>query len=166
MQHRQRLSRPRAIPMHTQLRVVLAVTVSLLCLGGVAPAQGDTVSTSATVTATVLAPAPDGAGLTLSSPHLDMRGKLSDNLIIFNTSNNRRDIRITLTPSLEADSSCTLHYSPMSSSIPASGKQVLRLLVKSARPPSHCTMEHTLVITDVHDPLSPLFTVAVTTGQL
>jgi hypothetical protein len=119
---------------------------------------------TAIVTVTIVAPTPRAGDLLISSPQIDMRGKLSDELTISNNSTAWHEIRVTLTPQGGDTTACQLHYSPMSASIPPGGMQVVRLLL-TRQQPEQCSMEQRLVISDAHDQLTPLFDVPVYAGQ-
>lgn len=118
---------------------------------------------TAIVSVTVLEPSHDASGLTLFPLQLDMREKLSEELVIINHSDIAREIHVDVTPPA-MNANCTLHFSPMSSSLPPQGRQVVRLSFLTANN-RYCTTNHDLLIRDKQSPENLLFTVPIqTTG--
>lgn len=118
---------------------------------------------TALVTVTILAPRSDIGGLAVSTHELDMLGKTSEEISIINTTQSWREIEIDLVPQFGSVAACNIHYSPMSTSIPPGGMQVIRLLNRtdSQQP---CLIDHRLKITDPRHPDVPLFDVPVRTA--
>lgn len=118
---------------------------------------------TATVTATIVEPIPDIGGVTISSMQLDMRRKTHDELTITNLSSNWREVRIELIAPSSSITKCGLQYSPMISSIPPDGYQVLRIFQPDRVTP--CPMGYQLVISDSHAQGVSLFHVSVYTSK-
>lgn len=106
-------------------------------------------TTYATVTATIIQPLSDISGLTLSARQLDMQGKKNGKIAVFNRSEIWREIRIELIPMSGNTAECDISYSPMTSSIPPGGHQVVRLLLRNGDNGS-CKTDLRMDISDKH----------------
>lgn len=114
----------------------------------------------ASVTATITQPPPDINGLSLSAMQLDLQGKTNGEIAVVNHSRIWREVRIDVVPMSSSIAGCDLHYSPMTSSIPPGGRQVVRLLRK-INDKNPCRTEHWIEISDVQMPGMMLFSVPV-----
>lgn len=112
---------------------------------------------SATVSARIIQPTPLVGGLTLSAMMVDLSGRKSGELIIYNQSGMRREVGVELMTTSVRGEPCEIRFSPMVSSIPPDGYQVVRILS------SPCKAEHRMVINDRQIPGAPVFNVPVHT---
>lgn len=119
---------------------------------------------TALVTVTILAPLSDGPGLALSALQLDMQGKNHEELTIVNHSSAWREIRVDLLAQTGGAVACNLHYSPMNTSIPPGGIQVVRVLSRNTSQ-QPCLSDHRLLITDLQSVGTPIFDVPVRTAH-
>jgi hypothetical protein len=153
-------------------RYLLDVIVFICTISPAQFAISGTVAATAIVKVTVLAPSsahdsglsPGHGDLMLSSLQIDMRGKVSNEITVFNNSDISREIMVAITPHPESATECQIYYSPIQASIPPRSVQVVRLLIKKKNAEA-CPMEHRLTISDLRAPLSPLFDVPVYTEQ-
>lgn len=99
-----------------------------------------------------------------SSFQIDLRGKVSDEITVYNNSDVSREIGFKLTPPSVSATECQIYYSPTSALMPPRGKQVVRLLIKKNNS-EICSLEHQLTISDLHAPQTPVFNVPVYTDQ-
>ena len=113
---------------------------------------------SATVSARIIQPTPLVSGLTLSAMRVDLSGRKSGELIIYNQSGMRREVGLELMAASARGRPCEIRFSPMVSSIPPDGYQVVRILMRSP-----CKEEHRMVINDRQIPGTPVFNVPVHT---
>lgn len=114
----------------------------------------------ATITVNIVKPAAGNDGLTVSSMELDLYGKSHDEIIIINTGSQPREIFVELNPLSDVTVACEIRYSPKYSSIPPWGRQVVRLM-KQGPADNTCTIDHQLLISDVHAPEVPIFRVSI-----
>lgn len=116
----------------------------------------DAATATATVSARIIQQNPVVSGLTLSATSVDMSGRKSGEFIIFNQSGMLREVGLQLMTASTNGTPCEIRYSPMVSSIPAEGYQVVRIVVRSP-----CKEEHRIVINDMQIPGVELFNVPV-----
>lgn len=140
------------------IEVVLVIWTSVLVRSVVAA------TAVATITVTITAPVQDVGGLTLSSMQVDMYGKSNGELTITNLSRERRDVMVELVPTSAVATQCSIRYSPVTSSIPPGGYQVVRLMLL-ADEVSPCLTNYRMEIRDFRNPGNEFFSVPVYTAQ-
>lgn len=118
----------------------------------------------ATVTVTILSPIPSVNELSLSSMQMDMHGKSSGELTITNHSSKLREIQFELVPASGAVTECVIRHSPVASSIPPGGSQVVRLMFKVDEM-NPCLTDYQIEISDMDKSGELLFSVPVYTAQ-
>lgn len=152
--------------MHNRILYCLLKITFFLC--AISPSQfaaSATISTNVVVKVTVFTPPPGGTGdLMFSSSQIDLRGKVSDEITVYNNSDVSREIGFKLTPPSVSTTECQIYYSPTSALMPPRGKQVVRLLIKKNNS-EICSLEHQLTISDLRTPQTPVFNVPVYTDQ-